>query len=160
MEDGTLRFDPSNTLKRAEFVQMLYSKEDKPAVTYTDLFSVDVPEGKWFTDAVLWAAENKIVSGKGNGRFDVNGKITRQEIVLMLYKYAQFKGYDVTNDGDLSGFADSSSVASWGQEAMKWAIANKLITGMNGKIKPNESASRAQAATIIKAFMVAYEGAE
>lgn len=163
MPDGSIKFDPSNTITRAEFVQMLYSKEGKPAVTYEARFT-DVPDDKWFTDAILWAAENEIVGGKRADYFDVNGNITRQEIALILYKYAMFNDYDLSaaESTDLSGFGDVAAVSTWAANGMKWAVGNNIIGGKteNGQtvLSPGGKAIRAEAATMMKGFMTAFEG--
>lgn len=165
MPDGTLKFDPSNTITRAEFVQMLYAKENYPTVDYTDTF-IDVPDEAWYTDAILWAAQEGIVGGKKADYFDVSGMITRQEIALILYKYTLYKEYVVSEvaDTDLTGFADAASISSWAESGMKWAVENNVIGGkvVNGQtlLSPGGNAIRAEAATMLKAFMGVYEGVE
>lgn len=166
MEDGvTLKFDPANTITRAEFVRILYNKEETPDVAYRNIFD-DVPEGEWYSNAILWAYDKGIVSGKGEKFFDVNGNITRLEIAQILYKYALYKNYDISKavDTDLTGFVDDETVANWGMKAMKWAVEYKVVTGKSAEggyaLSPDGNAIRAEAATMMNKFMVAYEGVE
>lgn len=164
-DDGLVIFDPANTITRAEFVRILYNKEGTPEVAYNDAFA-DVADGQWYTDAIIWAYKNEIVTGKGIYYFDVSGKITRQEIAQILYKYALYKKYDVSNgkNTDLTAFLDDEAVAGWGQDAMKWVVGYGVMKGKaeaeGNALAPDSNAIRAEAATMIKNFMMAYEGVE
>ncbi len=155
--NGNIIFDPDKEMTRAEFVQALYNKEGKPAVTYTDKFP-DVAEGKWYTNAILWAAENNIVAGKGNGNFDVSGNITRQEMATILYKYANYKQYNTVGRSNLDNYTDASSVSSWAVENMKWALYYGVMKGKGDRLAPLENATRAECATMLCNFMSYYEG--
>ena len=99
--------------------------------------------------AVLWASQNKIVSGNKDGTFKPNGNITREELAIMLYNYAKFKGKDMSKTDDLSKFSDKNKVASYAKTAVKWAVANGVITGSGGKLNPKGNATRAEAASMI-----------
>ncbi len=155
--EGNIVFDPDKEMTRAEFVQTLYNKEGKPAVTYTDKFP-DVEDGKWYTNAILWAAENNIVAGKGNGNFDVSGNITRQEMATILYKYANYKQYNTVGRSILDNYTDASSVSSWAVENMKWALSYGVMKGKGDRLAPLENATRAECATMLCNFMSYYEG--
>ncbi len=155
--DGNILFDPDKEMTRAEFVQTLYNKEGKPTVTYIDKFT-DVTEGKWYTNAILWAAENNIVAGKGNGYFDVNGNITRQEMATILYKYANYRKYNTTWRTNLSRYTDENMISSWAKENMSWACAMMIMKGKGECLAPLENASRAECATMLCNFMTSYEG--
>ena len=148
-------FAPSGKLTRAMLVQMLYNMESRPACDAENAF-IDVPVGQWYTDAVIWANDAKIVSGMGEGLFAPNMEITREQMVAMLYNYAKYKGYDVTASADLSTFADNASVSAWAQPAMQWAVAEGYISGMgDNQLAPQGTATRAEIASVIMRFMEA-----
>lgn len=148
-------FAPNAKLTRAMLVQMLYNMEGRPACDAENAF-IDVPVGQWYTDAVIWANDAKIVSGMGEGLFAPNMEITREQMVAMMYNYAKYKGYDVTASADLSTFTDSASVSAWAQPAMQWAVAEGYISGMGGSLlAPQGTATRAEIACVIMRFMEA-----
>lgn len=148
-------FAPSGKLTRAMLVQMLYNMESRPACDAENAF-MDVPVGQWYTDAVIWANDAKIVSGMGEDLFAPNMEITREQMVAMLYNYAKYKGYDVTASADLSAFADTASVSTWAQPAMQWAVAEGYISGMgDSQLAPQGTATRAEIASVIMRFMEA-----
>lgn len=148
-------FAPAGKLTRAMLVQMLYNMESRPACDAENAF-IDVPVGQWYTDAVIWANDAKIVSGMGEGLFAPNMEITREQMVAMLYNYAKYKGYDVTASADLSAFADTASVSTWAQPAMQWAVAEGYISGMgDSQLAPQGTATRAEIASVIMRFMEA-----
>ncbi len=155
-DEGAIIFDPNTPMTRAEFVQVLYNKEGKPAGDYENVFT-DVKDGAWYADAVLWAASKGIVKGKGD-IFDVNGKITRQEMATVLCQYAsKYKGYDVTSTKELEGFDDISSISDWATNNMQWAVEFGIMKGAGTNLKPLGNASRAEAATMLYNFIQAYE---
>ena len=161
-------FNAAGNISRAQFVQTLFNKEgQKPVPTYKKTFT-DVPKGKWFTNAVLWASNNKLVSGVASKKFGVNDNIRRQDLVTILYKYTQWK---YKNNSKLkkyinvdskytlkSKFADYSKVESYATEAMKWATYNKIVSGktIQGSKKtnldPKGNTTRAECAAILKNY--------
>ena len=145
-------FVPGKSLTRAEAVQVLYNLEGKPAVTGDSTFT-DVTSGDWVVDAITWAAQNVIVAGIGGDLYDPDSNVTREQFAVMLYKYARFKGYDLTATGDLTQFPDAGSISSWAETALSWANGKGLINGHeNGTIDPKGSTIRAQAASIMANF--------
>ena len=145
-------FDPYMELDRAMAAQLFYNLEGKPAVTGDSTFT-DVTSGHWAVDAITWAAQNDIVAGIGGNLYDPDSNVTREQFAVMLYKYARFKGYDLTATGDLTRFPDAGSISSWAETALSWASGKGLINGHeNGTIDPKGSTIRAQAASIMANF--------
>lgn len=145
-------FAPNATTTRAMIVTILYRLEGSPAVTGTSAF-VDVPAGQWYTDAVNWAAANQIVKGTSATTFAPNDSITREQMAAILYRYAQYKGYDVTKKADLSGYSDNGQVSAYARDALAWANAAKLINGVtNTTLAPQGNATRAQVSAILHRF--------
>ena len=145
-------FEPYMELNRAQAAQLFYNLEGKPAVTGDSTFT-DVTSGHWAVDAITWAAQNDIVVGIGGNLYDPDSNVTREQFAVMLYKYARFKGYDLTATGDLTRFPDAGSISSWAETALSWANGNELINGHeSGTIDPKGSTIRAQAASIMANF--------
>lgn len=151
VEEG--RFEPGATLTRAMLAQTLYAMEDKPQASGGEDFS-DVEEGDWYAAAVAWAAENGLVSGVGGDRFAPNDALTREQMALILYRYAQHKSYDVQVDGEpLEGFQDMEKISDWAVEAMAWAVNAKLLSGTGDHLlTPAGTATRAQVAQVLANF--------
>ena len=149
---GGNRFAPNSETTRAQLVTILYRLEGEPAVS-GDLPFTDVEAGIWYTDAILWAAQNNIVNGVSDTEFAPGDDLTRQQLVTILYRYAETKGYDVSASADLAGYPDAGQVQTYAQPAMAWAVAENIIRGMeDGTLKPAGNASRAQIATILMRF--------
>lgn len=150
------RFEPNGTLTRAQIAQILYSKNGQPQVTGTTPFT-DVAQGDWFYNAVCWAYENQVVNGTSETTYEPNAPVTREQLAKMLYAVA---GSPEVAEGSLDSFVDASSVSDWAQTAMLWANQNKIINGSkdNGvlRLNPQNGATRAEAATMMKSF-AAYE---
>lgn len=145
-------FAPNDTMTRGMMVTALHRLEGKP-LSSANKFT-DVSNGEWFTDAVAWASENKIVNGIGNNEFAPNREITREEMAVIMYNYAKSKGLVVSVNGDLTEFSDSDKVSPWANEAMSWAVGVKLISGKgNGILHPNGNATRAENAAILQRFI-------
>ncbi|MBM6919311.1 S-layer homology domain-containing protein [Intestinimonas butyriciproducens] len=142
-------FAPDQTMSRAMLATVLYRLEDA-AQTGESVFT-DVVEGAWYADGVAWANENGIVSGYGNGVFAPNDNITREQLVVMLYRYAQHLGMDTKTNKDLKSYSDADTVSSWATDAMKWAVDKGLIAGRtNSTLTPGGTATRAETATILQ----------
>ena len=132
-------------------VTILYRLAGEPEPGGDSGFS-DVAAGTWYTDAVAWAAENGIVNGVNDTEFAPGDDLTRQQLVTILYRYAESKGYDVSASADLSGYPDAGQVQDYAQPAMAWAVAEGIVEGMDGTLNPAGNASRAQIATILMRF--------
>ena len=150
---GNGKFDPSGTTNRAMIVTILYRSEGKPEVTGKDNPFGDVENGKWYTDAVIWAVENKIVEGYGDGKFGPMDIITREQLAAILYRYAQSKGQGFTGTWYFPlNYPDNAEISDWADEAMHWCVMNQIINGKDGKLVPGGDASRAEAATMLMRY--------
>jgi hypothetical protein len=146
-------FSPNVNMTRAMLVTVLYRMEGLPA-NETGADFTDVADGSWYADAVTWAKTNGIVDGYGNGRFGPNDEITREQTALILMRYAQYKGYDVTATAELSAYSDAADIDSWALSAMQWANATGLIQGLTDTtLAPRSSTSRAQMATLLMRYI-------
>ena len=142
------RFSPDLSTTRAMIVTILWRIAGEPAPKAENTFS-DVAAGQWYTDAITWAAENDVVNGVGDGRFDPEGKITREQMATILFRYAGSLGADTSKRAELSGYPDGGKTADWASDAVQWAVAEGIIYGSEGKLLPQDSATRAQVATIL-----------
>lgn len=148
-------FAPEAQLSRAMVVQILYNLQGNPAVSGQSDFS-DV-RGHWASEAIAWAERMGLVNGYEDYTFRPDNPVTRAELAQMLYTFADRKGFDVTASGDLSAFTDAADIPSWAEPALSWACGNGLITGYtDGSLQPSGYATRAQAATILMAFVKAF----
>ena len=143
-------FAPYANTTRAQIAVIFYRMEGSPAVEGENSFA-DVVRGSgtaWFYDAVTWAQQNGIMGGYGNSSFAPNDPITREQMATILYRYANFKGYDVESNGN-TAYSDSSSISGYARNAVSWAAANLLMKGDDdGSFLPNANTTRAQAATV------------
>ena len=150
------KFAPDETMTRAMLVTVLWRRADSPKPTATNPFT-DVPEGKWYTDAVIWAASEGVVNGVAKGRFDPDGNITREQMATVLYRYSSGKGEDVSATADLSVYPDAARVSGWARTALAWANGSGIINGSseNGSryLQPNGNATRAQVAAILMRYI-------
>lgn len=150
MTDTT--FGPTVNLTRAMMVTLLYRMEGAPAVAGTCRFT-DVKSGTFYYNAVLWAQENGIVKGTSDTTFSPKLDITREQLVTLLYRYAQQKGIDVSTAGDMKGFTDVDQIHFYAKEAMVWAVGTGLIKGTTETtLKPSGTALRSQAVTFLYRF--------
>lgn len=145
------RFAPENKMQRCMMTTVLHRLAGKPAVSYANLFR-DIPAGEWYTEGTIWAGSLGVVTGVEAGRFDPFTNVTRQQIAVILYRYAEKMGYDVSASASLSGFRDAGTVASWGSQAMSWAVGSGILNGSNGMLLPNGDATRAEVAAMLHRF--------
>ncbi len=145
------QFSPAGEMTRGMLVTVLYRMEGSPAVSATSSFAD--ANGSWYSDAVAWAEANNIVSGVSGNKFAPNDKITREQLAVILYRYAAYKSYNTSARGDLTVFTDNAGISSYAKDAVSWATAEKLLSGMgNGTLAPKASATREQVATILQRF--------
>ena len=154
-EDG-FTFSPDMAMSRAMLVTVLWrycGSPEAPACDFRDVQSTD-----WFYAPVAWAAANGVVAGGGDGTFNPNGNVTREQLALILFRFAALKGVDNTARADLSGYPDTANISDWAEDAMEWAVAEGIISGAMdpyGRITldPQNSANRAVVATIMMRFI-------
>lgn len=146
-------FSPSGKMQRCMMTTVLYRLAGRPAVGYTALF-YDIPDGQWYTAGTIWAGRSGVVTGVGDGKFSPFANITRQEIAVILYRYAGQMGRNVSQSADLSRFGDSGTVASWGREAVSWAVGAGILNGSNGLLLPYGDATRAEVSAMLHRFAV------
>ncbi|MDD3349395.1 MAG: InlB B-repeat-containing protein [Eubacteriales bacterium] len=146
-------FGPAISTTRGMVVSVLWRMEKEPLVTKDNMFA-DVLADAYYGKAVDWANENGVVEGYGNDLFGPNDTITREQMAAILYRYAEFKGYDVSKRMKLDSFTDGSKTTGYAQPAMEWAVANNLISGKgNNILDPNGNATRAEVTIILMQFL-------
>ena len=143
-------FAPEATTTRAMIVSILARLEN--VTSAEDAGFADVSAGDWYATAVNWAASVGVVNGYEDGTFKPNTAITREQLAAILMNYAAYKGEDVSARADLSSY--TNQLSTWAEEAMQWAVAEELITGVtNDELQPQSSATRAQVAAILQRFL-------
>ena len=144
-------FSPNGTTTRGMVVTILWRLDGEP--DSTEMRFADVAAGRYYTDAVMWASSNNIAGGHGDGNFGPNDPITREQLAVILYRYAHHKGYDVSGEADLSAFTDRDTTSDYAVNAMAWANDTGLITGVTDTtLAPLGNATRAQVAAILMRF--------
>lgn len=144
-------FSPTMNMNRAMLVTVLYRLAGQPAVSGGAAFN-DVSSSAWYSDAVTWAAQTGIVTGTGGNQFSPDLPVSREQIAVMLRRYAAYYGYDVSGAADLSGYADGGSVSGFAREGVSWAVAEGLLQGGDGKLSPTSNATRAEVATLLQRY--------
>ncbi len=149
-------FSPEEVLPRAQFITVLYNTAGRPAVTYEAIYS-DVVETDYFAASVVWAYDKDIAIGIGDNKYGSDKNITREQLALMLYKYARLQGVDTTYDADaIADFPDADKVDDWAEEAIKWAVSKGVmsgkLTGTGTYLDPLGDATRAECATMMKNY--------
>ncbi len=150
---GNGRFGPNDNLSRAQFAQILFNKEGRPVVNYLLQYG-DVATGAWYTEAIRWATSQGVVGGYGNGMFGPNDNITREQLAVMLWRYA---GSPAATDKELH-FTDADKASGYALEALRWAVENGILNGYgDGRLGPQGQATRAQVAQMLKNFIEGQE---
>ncbi len=143
-------FGPNTNLSRGMIVKVLYNLEGGKDTAGSESVFSDVSSDAWYAAAVNWAAANGIVEGYENGEFRPEQDLTRAEMAVILYRYAEYKGYDMSASGSLSAFADSSEVPAWAEAGMSWAVGIGVINGVgNNMLNPTGTAQRAEVAQLL-----------
>lgn len=150
---GDGAFSPNGTLTRAQVITVLWRLEGEPQATNAISFT-DVAESAWYTDVIRWAVREEIMGGYDDGSFGPNNPIKWQELAAILYRYAGYKGYDVTAKGDPTSFTDPAKIGSWAYEAVQWACGAALLeTEGCSMIDPAGNTKRCEFAAAITRFM-------
>ena len=150
---GDGAFSPNGTLTRAQVITVLWRLEGEPQATNAISFT-DVAESAWYTDVIRWAVREGIMGGYDDGSFGPNNPIKWQELAAILYRYAGYKGYDVSAKGDPAYFTDPAKIGSWAYEAVQWACGAALLeTEGCGMIDPAGNTKRCEFAAAITRFM-------
>ena len=142
-------FAPYSTLTRGMIVTILYRVEKEPAVSYSGVFT-DVPADTWYTNGVEWAAMNGIVNGYGNGKFGPDDPVTREQLAAILYRYANFKGYEIKTNALIAD--DAAQVSAYAIAPVNWAVENNVLLVASSLVRPTELALRWEIATAIQNF--------
>ncbi len=147
-------FAPEREMTRSMLAAVLFRLDGERSGNVFAAFT-DVADGQWYTQAVAWAAESGVVEGCGDGTFAPERNITREQLCVMLCRYAAGKGLDMTADGSLTdGFADGADVSDWAARSVNWAIATGLVRGQDGnRLAPQATATRAEVAVILQRFV-------
>ncbi|WP_294701788.1 S-layer homology domain-containing protein [uncultured Flavonifractor sp.] len=146
-------FAPNMELTRSMLVTVLYRLAGSPEVSQSENFS-DVQADSWYEDAVTWAAANGVVAGYGGGVFGPDDDITREQLAVILYRYAQLTEQNVDTETDLTAYSDAGEVSDFAREAMVWAVENGLISGTSATtLSPKGTATRAQVAVILMRYL-------
>lgn len=141
-------FAPYEVTDRAMIVTILHRLEGSPAALPAAF--TDVPEGQYYAIPVAWASSVGIVEGYEDATFRPESPITREQLAAILYRYARYKGLDISVRGDMGRFPDAVSVSLYAADAMSWAVGTGLIAGLDGALQPGGAAGRAQVAVILQ----------
>ena len=150
-------FSPHGTATRGMMATILWRMEGSPAPKGKNSFT-DVEDGKWYADAITWTAENGIFAGYGKDKFGPDDPITREQLAAIFYRYADYKGYDLTVKENLDKFKDADKITDYAKTAMGWAVGSGLVKGKSGNLlDPQGTATRAEIAAMLHRFIEKYE---
>ena len=150
-------FSPHGTATRGMMATILWRMEGSPVPKGKNSFT-DVEDGKWHADAITWTAENGIFAGYGKDKFGPDDPITREQLAAIFYRYADYKGYDLTVKGNLDKFKDADKITDYAKTAMQWAVGSGLMKGKSGNLlDPQGTATRAEIAAMLHRFIEKYE---
>ena len=150
-------FSPHGTAMRGMMATILWRMEGSPVPKGKNSFT-DVEAGKWYADAITWTTENGIFAGYGKDKFCPDDPITREQLAAIFYRYADYKGYDLTVKGDLDKFKDADKITDYAKTAMQWAVGSGLVKGKScNLLDPQGTATRAEIAAMLHRFIEKYE---
>ena len=150
-------FSPHGTAMRGMMETILWRMEGSPVPKGKNSFT-DVEAGKWYADAITWTAENGIFAGYSKDKFGPDDPITREQLAAIFYRYADYKGYDLTVKGDLDKFKDADKITDYAKTAMQWAVGSGLVKGKScNLLDPQGTATRAEIAAMLHRFIEKYE---
>ena len=147
-------FGENLPLTRGMIVTVLHRMEGKPEVTYSGVFT-DVPAGEWYTDGVEWAASHGIVLGCSNGKYGPTDPVTREQLAAILFRYANWKGYDTSigEDTNILSYDDAFTWGDWAVSALQWACGTGVLEDVPvGMLRPTDDAIRGEIAHAIRVF--------
>ena len=153
---GASRFSPGAPASRAMVAAILYRLEGEPSGTGEGGAFADVPADQWYTGAVAWCARTGLMSGYGGGLFGPGDSVTREQLVTVLYRCAQYKGWDVSvgEDTNILSYTDAFSISEWAIPAFQWACGAGIIDGKpGGSLDPRGKATRAELAAVLQRFV-------
>lgn len=154
---GKTLFSPHETVTRGMMATILWRMEGSPIPKGKNRFT-DVEAGKRYADAITWTAENGIFADYDKDRFKPDDPITREQLAAIFYRYADYKGYDLTVKGNLDKFKDADKITDYAKTAMQWAVGSDLVNGKSGALlDPQDKATRAEIATMLHRFIEKYE---
>ena len=144
----------NDSLSRGMLAQILYNLEGKPGVN-GEMPYTDVAEGKYYANAIQWAKQNSIVSGYGGGLYGPDDPITREQLATILWRYAQYKGYDVSvgENTNILSYEDAFEISEYAIPAMQWACGEGIMQGNDGYLTPKGDAKRSHVAQMLKSFL-------
>lgn len=155
---GEHEFAPAADMNRAMLMTVLYRLAGSPEreMAAADVSFDDVPADAWFAPFVRWGASQNVTAGTGNNCFSPNQQVTRQQVVVLLYSFAnKYMGLNTRGQTDLSGYQDADRVSDWAREGMSWAVAKGIVGDdllADGLLAPQRNASRAEVAAMLHAF--------
>ena len=150
-------FSPHGTATRGMMATILWRMEGSPVPKGKNSFT-DVEAGKWYADAITWAAENGIFAGYGKDKFGPDDPITREQLAAIFYRYADYKGYDLTVKGNPDTFKDADKITDYAKTAMQWTVGSGLVKGKSSNLlDPQGTATRAEIAAMLHRFIEKYE---
>lgn len=148
---GNGLFQPNSKLPRAQMAQVLWTMAGSPAGAESS-FS-DVPAGQWFYPSVSWCQREGLIAGYSSKTFAPSKSLSREQMMTILFRYANYTGAPLGSDGDLSRFSDAGDVSSWARDGMQWAAANGLlVNSADGTLRPQELVTRWELAAVLYAY--------